>query len=131
VTRRPAPAAWAIAGLAALALALRLPGIAAGHPQVYEEAYPFKIAWRMWGWGPGQGLDLDPHGFKYPGLAIDLPFPGQGVLYRILEATGAVRSTFEFRVLHPLDKTPFFLMGRSITAVRGAAQLRARRSGGG
>jgi dolichyl-phosphate-mannose-protein mannosyltransferase len=111
---------WVLPGLLLLALALRLHGIGAGLPQVYEEAYPFKTAWAMWGWGPGHGLDLNPHWFRYPGLTIDLQFLGQGLLYLALSATGAVRSTLDFRVLHQLDQTPFYLTGRGITAVLGA-----------
>jgi hypothetical protein len=111
---------WVLPGLVLLALALRLHGIGAGLPQVYEEAYPFKTAWTMWGWGPAHGLDLNPHWFRYPGLTIDLQFLGQGFLYLVLAAMGAVHSTLDYRVLHQLDKTPFYLTGRAITAVLGA-----------
>jgi hypothetical protein len=135
--KRPTREGWAVAGLIGLALALRLPGIGAGLPEVYEEAYPFKVGWTMWGWGPARGLDLNPHWFKYPGLVIDLQFLGQGLLYLILSATGSVQSTLDFRVLYQLDKTPFYLMGRSIMALLGALtvipvfMLTRRVSGGG
>jgi hypothetical protein len=109
-----------LAGLVLLALSLRLYGIGAGLPQVYEEAYPFKTAWTMWGWGPGHGFDLNPHWFRYPGLTIDLQLLGQGILYLLLRATGAVHSTLDYRVLQQLDKTPFYLMGRFLTALLGA-----------
>jgi hypothetical protein len=117
---RPTTDRRVLVGLVLLALALRLHGIDAGLPQVYEEAYPFKTAWTMWGWGPGHGLDLNPHWFRYPGLIIDLQFLGQGLLYLLLRATGAVHSTLDYRVLQQLDKTPFYLMGRSLTALLGA-----------
>jgi 4-amino-4-deoxy-L-arabinose transferase-like glycosyltransferase len=108
-----------VAGLVLLALALRLVGIGAGLPEVYEEAYPFKVAWKMWGWGPGH-FDLNPHWFKYPGLTIDLQFLGQGLLYLLLSVFGQVRSTVDFRILHQLDPSAFYLLGRSMTAILGA-----------
>ena len=114
---------WLIAGLVLMGLALRLHGIGTGLPEVYEEAYPFKTAWRMWGWGPGRGLDLNPHWFWYPGLTIYLQFMGQGLLFLGLKLSGAIHSTIDFRILHELDKTPFYLTGRSITAVLGAATV--------
>ena len=109
-----------VPGLVLVALALRLYGLKAGLPEVYEEAYPFKKAWAMWGFGPGRGLDLNPHWFRYPGLTIELQFLGQGLLYLILRVTGAIRSTLDFRVLQQLDPTAFYVMGRSITALLGA-----------
>ena len=69
-----------VPGLVLVALALRLYGLKAGLPEVYEEAYPFKKAWAMWGFGPGRGLDLNPHWFRYPGLTIELQFLGQGAI---------------------------------------------------
>jgi dolichyl-phosphate-mannose-protein mannosyltransferase len=119
----PVEERWTLPGLVLLALALRLYGIQAGLPEVYEEAYPFKVAWTMWGWGPGRGLDLDPHWFKYPGLMIDLQFLGQGLLYLVLSAAGVVHSALDFRILEQLDKTSFYLMARAITALLGAATV--------
>lgn len=126
---------WLI-GLALLALALRLYGIQSGLPEVFEEAYPFKTAWTMWGFGPGRHFDLNPHWFKYPGLTLYLQWLGQALLYTVLRGTGAAHSLVDYRVLHELDPTPFFLVGRSITALLGAATvvpvfLLARRVAGG
>lgn len=120
---RPSRDRLTIAGLFLLALVCRLPGIGAGLPQVYEEAYPFKVAWTMWGWGTSHALDLNPHWFKYPGLTIYLQWLGQGLLYLVLSAAGTVRSTLDYRVLHQLDPTAFYLTGRAITALLGAATV--------
>jgi 4-amino-4-deoxy-L-arabinose transferase-like glycosyltransferase len=115
---------WAIAGLiAALALAVRAYGLNWGLPEVYEEAIPFKRAWEMWGWGPGRHLDLNPHFFRYPSLTIYLQFLGQGALYLVLRLFGAVRSSLDLRVMYELDKTWFYLVGRGITALMGAATV--------
>src|SRR5207244_5897414 len=72
--------------IALAALALRLHGIGWGLPEVFEEAYPFKAAWEMWGWGPQRGLDLNPHFFKYPSLTLYLQFLVQGILYVAMRA---------------------------------------------
>ena len=66
---------WLVAvALIVIALALRLRGIDHGLPMVYEEAYPFKKAWEMWGWGPKQAFDLNPHFFNYPSLYFYVQF---------------------------------------------------------
>ena len=121
--------------LVVIALALRLRGIDHGLPMVYEEAYPFKKAWEMWGWGPKKAFDLNPHFFNYPSLYFYAQFLGQGLLYLILKARGVVEATLDFRVLYALDKTNFYLLGRGITALCGAATVWAtlacgRRIGG-
>jgi len=112
--------AW-LSACVLLALVLRLHGLRWGLPEVYEEATPFRQAWEMWGWGPQKPFDLNPHFFKYPSLTIYLQFLGQGILYLLLFVTDRVRSALDFRVLYELDKTPFYLAGRAITALLGTA----------
>ena len=109
-------------GLFGLAVALRFYGLGWGLPAVYEEAYPFKKSWDMWGWGP-KPPDLNPHFFNYPSFYFYVQFLGQGVLYLFLKLQGVVDSTLDYRVLYALDKTPFYLLGRSITALCGAATV--------
>jgi 4-amino-4-deoxy-L-arabinose transferase-like glycosyltransferase len=116
-------AAWVAAGVVLLAFGLRLYRIDWGLPQVYEEAYPFKKAWPMWGWEPGTRFDLNPHFFNYPTLYFYLQFLGQGLLFLFLRVLGRVHSVLDYRVLYTLDKTPFYLVGRSITAAFGAATV--------
>ena len=108
---------WIGAGLVALALGMRLYGIDWGLPQVYEEAYPFKKAWPMWGWGPDARLDLNPHFFNYPSLFFYVQWLGQGLLYLLLRIGGVVHSVLDYRALYVLDKTPFYIMGRTLTVL--------------
>jgi hypothetical protein len=110
-------------GAVAIGLVLRLWGIDWGLPAVYEEAYPFKKSWEMWGWGPRKGLDLNPHFFNYPTFYFYLQFLGQGFLFLVLKATGQVASVLDFRVLYELDKTPFYILGRGISALFGTATI--------
>jgi 4-amino-4-deoxy-L-arabinose transferase-like glycosyltransferase len=107
--------------LALVALAVRLHSIGWGLPEVYEEAYPFKSAWDMWGWGPGREFSLHPRFFRYPSLTFYLQFIAQAVLFTGMWITGQIHSAIDFRVLYELDKTPFYVTGRTITALFGAA----------
>ncbi len=110
-------------GLVALALGLRLYGLGWGLPAVYEEAYPFKKSWQMWGWGPTHKFDPNPHFFNYPTLFFYVQFLGQALLLAILRLAGEVHSILDYRVLYALDKTPFYLLGRGISALFGAATV--------
>lgn len=114
---------WAMGGVLALALGVRVLGLDWGLPQVYEEAYPFKRSWPMWGWGPDASLDLNPHFFNYPTLYFYVQFIGQGLLYVVLRVFGVVDSVLDYRVLYALDKTPFYLMGRSLTVLFAAGTV--------
>ncbi|UCE01856.1 MAG: glycosyltransferase family 39 protein [Candidatus Latescibacterota bacterium] len=114
---------WIVLGLVASTLALRLYGLDWGLPQVYEEAYPFKKSWPMWGWGDDQPFDLNPHFFNYPSFYFYTQFVGQGLLFLILRAAGAIESVLDYRVLYALDKTSFYVMGRSITVLFATATV--------
>lgn len=124
-----------VATLAAFALALRLYRLDWGLPGIFEEAVPFWRAWDIWGWGHGRHFDLNPHFFTYPSLVVYLHVLGQALLYLALSLTGRIHSALDFRILYELDKTPFIIAGRSITAIIGAATVvpiysLARRAGG-
>jgi hypothetical protein len=108
-----------VGGISLLALALRLYGLGWGLPAVYEEAYPFKKSWDMWGWGPSRHLDFNPHFFNYPTFYFYVQFLGQGLLFLILKLRGVIHSALDFRVLYALDKTSFYWMGRGISALCG------------
>lgn len=116
--------ALAVLGVMALALVLRFHGLGWGLPAVYEEAYPFKKSWEMWGWGPRK-FDLNPHFFNYPTFYFYIQFLGQGLLFALLKAAGTVHSTLDYRVLYALDKTPFYMLARGISAGFGIATVYA------
>jgi hypothetical protein len=115
-------ATWIALGLMALALALRLHGIDWGLPQIYEEAYPLKKSWPMWGWGTSS-FTLDPKFFNYPSLYMYVQLIGQFLLYGILSLAGRIQSSIDFQLLYTIDPTPFYLMGRSITTAFAVATV--------
>lgn len=105
------------------ASALRVYGAGWGLPEVYEEATPLTMAWSMWGWGTGEGIDLNPHFFNYPGLTIYIQFVVQGLLYLVMRAVRAVGSAADFHALYITDKTAFLYAGRLVSCFFGAATV--------
>jgi tetratricopeptide (TPR) repeat protein len=112
---------WPLIVLALVAMGVRLYGLGWGLPELFEEAYPLKVAWKLWAFGPHAAFSGNPHFFKYPSFTIYLQFVGQALLYVGLALTGRIHSTLDFRVLYQLDPTPFAMAGRLITAAFGAA----------
>jgi hypothetical protein len=123
--RTLAPETLALAALFLLALGLRLAGAGWGLPQVYEEATPVRVAWSMWAWGEPHGFDGNPHTFGYPSLIFYLHFLGQALLLGWLRLVGTIHTSTDARVLYALDKTAFMLVGRTISALFGAALVPA------
>ena len=117
------PVTWIAIAIMGLALALRLYGIDWGLPQVYEEAYPLKKAWPMWGWADGESFTLDPRFFNYPTFYLYLQLLGQAVLYGLLWSADKIESAIDFQLLYTLDPTPFYLMGRSLTTAFAVATV--------
>ena len=118
-----------------VAFLVRLVGIAWGLPQGFEEAYPLKKAWAMWGLAGAGVFDPNPHFFKYPSLTIDLQVLAIGLVRAWLALTGQARSALEVRAVYTMDPTPFYVAGRTVTTVLGAltvwpAFAIAKRAGG-
>jgi hypothetical protein len=108
-----------MAGLVAAALAVRAIHLDWGLPEVFEEATPVHQAVGFWG-TPGQGIDLNPHFFKYPGFTFYLNFILQAIWYFWLSLTGSVGSLNEFRQVLEVDFGKAVLLGRWLQAVLGA-----------
>src|ERR1044072_1091388 len=112
---------WPFVLRAVLALAVRLRGIGWGLPELYEEAYPLKVAWGLWTSGPHGTFTWNPHFFRYPSLTIYWRFAGQMVLYAALALAGRVHSLLDFRALIAAGDRLFVLTARTLTALFGAA----------
>ncbi len=106
-----------------ISAALRFYGIDWGLPHAYEEAMPLKRACEMWNWDSPENMSLNPQFFNYPSLILYIHFFGQGLLYLGMKLAGVVDSTLECQVLYVVDKTPFYLVGRGITAAFGVATI--------
>jgi hypothetical protein len=109
--------------LAAVALAVRLQHMDWGLPQVFEEATPLHKAWQICGWGPFNNFDPNPHFFLYPSFVFYIHAAAQALLYLALSLFGTIESTLDFRTMFALDRTPIFVVARSVTALFGAGSV--------
>ena len=108
-----------MAALVLLAFIVRLYHLRWGLPEVYEEATPVREAVGFWG-GPGQGLDLNPHFFKYPSFSFYLHFVVQSFVYLWLSIVGQVGSLADFRQLLDQELFRAVYWGRLLSAGFGA-----------
>ncbi|NNF08380.1 MAG: phospholipid carrier-dependent glycosyltransferase [Candidatus Eisenbacteria bacterium] len=109
---------WVLA-VVVLAAALRFFGLDWGLPQVYEEATPLKKAWDLLGLGPARDFELNPKFFNYPSLTIYLQLLAQGLLYGFLKLVGSVDSSLDFQRVFFIERSPFYIAGRMVTALFG------------
>jgi len=122
---------WAVV---AVALIIRLAGIRWGLPDVFEEAYPFKVAWRMWGLDGGSPT-LNPHWFHYPSLMIYVQYALIGAIRLVLAVTRIAPDLASLQALYAKDPSVFYVTGRAVTSVLGALTVLptmaiAQRAGG-
>src|SRR5262245_29065555 len=93
-----------LALIAALACAIRSWHIGWGLPEIFEEATPFTVAWRLWNWG-SPGLDLNPHFFNYPALTFYLNFLLQAIHFGAGRLAGAYADIAAFGQAYAADPT--------------------------
>ncbi len=74
------PSSVGLIAVILLSVLLRAWNVRQGLPDFLDEAIPFKRALEMWGWETGR-LDLNPHFFNYPTLAIYLHLLAQKLCY--------------------------------------------------
>src|SRR5580765_5315405 len=83
--------------LVLVALALRLPHLGWGLPEVEEEALPMKQALAMWGWDSGHGT-LDPGVAGWPSLSFYIQLALQHLHYWIGRLSGAFANRDDYFV---------------------------------
>ena len=102
-----------------LALALRLYGANFGLPGEAHPDEPFFVrhALRF-----GQG-DPNPHWFLYPTLYMYILFGLYGLYFVFGYLVGTFHTTFDFAAAYFTDPTGIYILGRSTTALLGAATV--------
>lgn len=96
--------------LAALAVALRLPNLAWGLPDIEEEALPLKKAFAMWGWSEGR-LQLDPGTAGWPSLSFYVHLAAQHLHYGVGRLLGIFADRYDYYLLK-MDMSSVVLVGR-------------------
>lgn len=104
-----------LALILAIGAILRFWHIAWSLPDMYEEAYPFAIAWKFWRWGE-PGITLNPDFFHYPALTFYLQFALQSVHYGIGRIAGSYADLSAFRQAYEQDPTLFIASARALSA---------------
>lgn len=99
-----------------IGIGLRSWHIGWGLPELYDEAYPFKVAWWLWQWDK-PGLDFNPHFFNYPALTIYLNFALQGVQYIVGHLTGAFPTPEAFHQAFIKNPGLSILLSRSLNVL--------------
>ncbi|MBI5216114.1 MAG: glycosyltransferase family 39 protein [Ignavibacteriae bacterium] len=96
------------------AFSIRLWNINWSLPEIYEEAYPFHIAWKFWNWD-GQGFDFNPHFFNYPALTFYVQFLVQTFHYLIGSVLGLYPNVQAYHQAYVNDPSTFIVLGRLVS----------------
>jgi hypothetical protein len=110
-----------VAGIAVLALALRLAGLGYGLPAVYnpDEVAILNRALAF------SGGDLNPHNFVYPTLYFYVLFAWEGLWFVAGRVAGVYGSLAAFERSFFVDPTLIYLAGRALTVVCGVLTVAA------
>lgn len=85
-------------------------------PELYEEAYPFQIAWKFWNWG-SPGFDFNPQIFNYAGFSFYFHFLVQALHYFAGHLFGMYANLEAFQQAYLLNPTPFLLIARCVSVI--------------
>ncbi|MCG8607565.1 glycosyltransferase family 39 protein [bacterium] len=110
---------WIAVGICLMALILRAWGYEYGLPIVYngDEGQLVNRAVRF-----GSG-DLNPHNFIYPSLYKYVLFACYGAYFVVGKVFGIFYSLADFKDSYFLDPSPFYVIGRLISAIAGSLTL--------
>jgi hypothetical protein len=106
--------------LALLAIAIRLPNLGWGLPEIEEEALPMKKALDLWGWSRGQ-IDWNPRTAGWPSLSFYFHLLIQHLHYQIGHLAGTYANPGDYYVAAWLDPGPLLLVSRGASAVAAGA----------
>lgn len=110
---------WPVVALTALALAVRLAGSRSNLPYLYSPGESIVVRQAL-AYGAGT---LKPYTFVYPPLYSYLLFACYGAYYVLGHLAGAFPTVAEFATSYFVDPTPFYWMGRILTALLGSATV--------
>ncbi|HTK81509.1 MAG TPA: glycosyltransferase family 39 protein [Bacteroidota bacterium] len=99
-----------------IAAIVRLVHINWGLPEIYEEATPSVIAWKMWHWGQ-PGLDFNPHFFNYPALTFYVNLIFQYGLYLFGHVAGWFPNLEAYRQANSADPAAWIMGARCISVL--------------
>lgn len=116
VTRYPH---WPIWLVVALALAFRLAGSRGALPYLYNPGESIVVRQAL-AYGTGT---LRPYTFIYPPLYSYILFGLYGAYFLLGKVLGLFPNVVEFAISYFLDPTPFYWMGRIVTALLGTATV--------
>lgn len=102
-----------------LAVAVRLPSLGWGLPDVEEEAFPLRKALTMGGF-TGEPRTLDPETAGWPSLSIYLQMILQHLVYGIGRMAGAFRTPADFERFYAEDPTFLILLSRAFGVLAAA-----------
>ncbi len=97
-----------------VALGIRWWNLHWGLPEVYEEAYPYHIAWKYWNWGSG-GFNFNPHFYNYPAFTFILQFVVQVFHFLVGSITGSFSGLESFRQAYEADPSASIALARSVS----------------
>jgi len=91
---------------------LRLWQINWGLPELFEEATPLTVSWKLWNWGK-PGFDFNPHFFNYPALTFYIQFIAQAIHYIVGNLIGIYPSLDSFGV----SPVPLIITARLVDVI--------------
>ncbi len=115
-----ASAGWVLGTVVATGFGLRMWGIDFGLPHEYCRPDETTTMYKALAIGAG---DLNPHFFNYPSLHFYVVAAMLGLCFAVGHILGYVADIAELQRLFFVDPSPFYLIGRTMTAAMGAGSV--------